>query len=653
MKTPPTLVTIGDRLRSDRRAMFVGREPELTRLLRSLDDERTLVNFVLGLGGIGKTSLLNAFAQQLEARGVPYRIIDCEAAPPTPAGFLGALAELLGRPLPSVRAAAEAISELGSPVVLALDQYEKFRLLDGWIRQDLMPELPSTVRVFLFARDAAVDAWTSTPGWAALIQLLRLGPIDEPAALALLERRGVPAPARAELARLAAGHPLALELAMRALRDQPNALVSGLETQQLIEELASMLLRAVHDDPLRALLEAACVTRRVTKSVLAAMVPEVFEESRFQALQTLPFVEEAPDGLVIHETVRGALARSLRALDPRRYQELRGRAWSCLRDELSHAAKQQLWRYMADLLYLVDRAEIREAFFPSDGRIYGLETARAGDASAIFDLVRTHDPADLEYLELWWQALPAAFRVVRDGSGGVRAFCALALAGEIPPQLTTRDPILAAWQADLRAAGVPGESPVLFSRRALVAETGEGPSPLRSAIWLDAKRTYLEHPGARRIYVATRCGGELLTVLSSLGFEGPESLQVPRGDTWLGSLVLDFGPRGVLGWLAGLVDAQFDTCPIDEKGRALMLDGRHVPLTKLEFGVIRYLHARKDRVVPRDDLLRHVWNQSYGGSNVVDAVVKSLRKKLGARAALIETVTGHGYRLNDVVSRGK
>lgn len=651
MKTPPTTrLTIGDRLRSERRARFIGRELELERLLRSLSDDRTLITFVLGIGGIGKTSLLGAFTARLEARGVPYRIIDCEATPPTPAGFLATLAELLGRPLPSVRAAADAIAELGSPVVLALDQYEKFRLLDGWLRQELLPALPTTVRIFLFARDAAVDVWTSTPGWAALVQLLRLGPLDEPSALALLERRGVAAPARAELARLAGGHPLALELATRALEEQPNAAFSSLETQPLIESLAPMLLRAVHDSALRTLLEAACVSRRATKSVLAAMVPDVFEESRFDALQTLPFVEEAPDGLVIHETVRGALARSLRALDPRRYQELRGRAWSCLREELAHAGKQQLWRYMADTLYLVDRPEIREAFFPGDSKIYSLETARPSDAAAIFDLVRRHDADDLQHLEDWWQALPRAFRVLRDGSGAVRAFCALALAREIPAQLATRDPVVAAWLADVRTAEVPGESPVLFSRRALVDETGEGPSALRSAIWLDAKRTYLEYPGARRIYVATREADELLTTLSSLGFEAPTRLQVPCGDAPLESLVLDFGTRGVLGWLAGLIDAQFDACPLDEKARALLLDGRRVPLTKLEFGVIRYLHDRKDHVVPRDDLLRHVWNQSFGGSNVVDAVVKSLRKKLGARAGIIETVTGHGYRLSDHVS---
>src|SRR5262249_55198346 len=134
--------------------------------------------------------------------------------------------------------------------------------------------------------------------------------------------------------------------------------------------------------------------------------------------------------------------------------------------------------------------------------------------------------------------------------------------------------------------------------------------------------------------------------LASLGFEAPASLRIRCGDTVLATLVLDFGSRGVLGWLAGLVDAQFEAPLIDESTRALALDGRRVPLTKLEFGVIRYLHNRQEKVVSREDLVRDVWGQSFVGSNVVDVVVKSLRKKLGARSGMIETVTGHGYRLS-------
>jgi DNA-binding response OmpR family regulator len=39
-----------------------------------------------------------------------------------------------------------------------------------------------------------------------------------------------------------------------------------------------------------------------------------------------------------------------------------------------------------------------------------------------------------------------------------------------------------------------------------------------------------------------------------------------------------------------------------------------------------------------------VWGRAFVGSNVVDASVRSLRKKLGAHAGAIETVKGFGYR---------
>jgi hypothetical protein len=643
VSVPPT--TIGDRLRAERRGTFVGREAELEQLLGCLGDDRAVVTFVMGLGGMGKTRLLGAFGERLLDRGVPFRSIDCESAPPTPAGFLGALGEALGRLVPSVKAAAEAISELGPRVVLALDQYEKFRLLDGWVRQELLPDLPAAARLFLFARDAPVDAWQNTPGWASLVEILRLGPLDDASALSLLALRGAPLPSRARLARLAKGHPLALELAARSVEGREDLALSDLESEHVIEGLAPMFLHEV-DDALRPVLEAACLVRRATKSVLAAMVPDVFDESRFDALQSLPFVQAAPDGLVVHETVRSAVEASLRALDPGRHQALRGRAWTCLRKELERAPRQQLWRYVADVLYLADRPEIRDAFFPGDGKIYGLETARPGDGDAILELVRAHDPDDLDGIRLWWGALPAAFRVSRDGAGRVRAFNALTEARQVPAGIAVSDPVVTAWNDDLRAAQVPADNPVLFSRRVLVAETGEAPSALRSAIWLDAKRAYLEYPDARRIYIATRYPDEHLSSLASLGFTAPASLRIPCGGGVLATLVLDFGSRGVWGWLAGLVDAQFDAPLVDEGARALTLDGRRVPLTKLEFGVIRYLHDRREKVVSRDDLLRDVWRQSFGGSNVVDAVVRSLRKKLGERAGVIETVTGHGYRLS-------
>ncbi len=76
-----------------------------------------------------------------------------------------------------------------------------------------------------------------------------------------------------------------------------------------------------------------------------------------------------------------------------------------------------------------------------------------------------------------------------------------------------------------------------------------------------------------------------------------------------------------------------------------MIDHTRVRLTKLEFSVLHYLREREGKAVARETLIRDVWGHKYDvGSNVVDAVIKTLRKKLGKQSDMIETVAGHGYK---------
>lgn len=72
---------------------------------------------------------------------------------------------------------------------------------------------------------------------------------------------------------------------------------------------------------------------------------------------------------------------------------------------------------------------------------------------------------------------------------------------------------------------------------------------------------------------------------------------------------------------------------------------RPLDLTVTEFKLLAMLLERGSRVQSRDMLLRDVWG--YEGdvdTRTVDTHVRRLRAKLGASAALIETVRGIGYR---------
>ncbi len=83
---------------------------------------------------------------------------------------------------------------------------------------------------------------------------------------------------------------------------------------------------------------------------------------------------------------------------------------------------------------------------------------------------------------------------------------------------------------------------------------------------------------------------------------------------------------------------------LDREQRCLALDGGTVSLTPLEYGVLVALVDADGSVVTRDQLLEDVWRQPFGGSNKVDVTMRGLRRKLGAYAPSVETVTGHGYR---------
>jgi len=82
--------------------------------------------------------------------------------------------------------------------------------------------------------------------------------------------------------------------------------------------------------------------------------------------------------------------------------------------------------------------------------------------------------------------------------------------------------------------------------------------------------------------------------------------------------------------------------------RKVVRDGKEVPLTLKEFGLLEYFMRHPNQVVNREDLLNHLWDFNYVGfSNVVDVHIKNLRRKLGGgnRGEILETVRGIGYRL--------
>lgn len=82
---------------------------------------------------------------------------------------------------------------------------------------------------------------------------------------------------------------------------------------------------------------------------------------------------------------------------------------------------------------------------------------------------------------------------------------------------------------------------------------------------------------------------------------------------------------------------------LDQDGRRVTVDGEPVELTRKEFDLLLLLVRRRGTVVPRDEILRVVWETDWPGTGrTLDVHVASLRQKLN-RPELVRTVRGVGY----------
>ncbi|HKJ62786.1 MAG TPA: response regulator transcription factor [Hyphomicrobiales bacterium] len=105
--------------------------------------------------------------------------------------------------------------------------------------------------------------------------------------------------------------------------------------------------------------------------------------------------------------------------------------------------------------------------------------------------------------------------------------------------------------------------------------------------------------------------------------------------------------RALLRRSAGHAKSELECGPLrlDTKLARVTYNGTPVKLTSLEYRLLAYLMHHQDRVVPRLELVEHLYEQDFDrDSNTVEVFIGRLRKKLSPDT--IVTVRGLGYRLN-------
>jgi two-component system, OmpR family, copper resistance phosphate regulon response regulator CusR len=88
---------------------------------------------------------------------------------------------------------------------------------------------------------------------------------------------------------------------------------------------------------------------------------------------------------------------------------------------------------------------------------------------------------------------------------------------------------------------------------------------------------------------------------------------------------------------------------LDTGNHSALRHGRQIALTAKEYALLEFLMLRPSRVVSREQIAQHVWDENFDPlSNVIDVYVRRLRAKIdeGSARPLIQTRRGEGYMLS-------
>ena len=479
-----------------RRRRFVGRAAELKLFREAVEGAEPpfSVLFVHGPGGVGKTALLERFAEIAGGAGVDTARVDLSGVAPTSAAVLAELAAALG--LPDGSPTLEALSA-GPRRVLLFDTYEAAVPTDPWIRERFLPALAAGTLVVIAGRDPPAPEWLADPGWRELRRVVSLRNLPPDDVRAYLGDEGIPERLHEPAFELTHGHPLALslisELVSQRKADPEAALPPGLgDAPDLVGTLLQSFLEGVPTARHRQALQVCAHTRFTTEGVLRGALDGEDAAELLRWLRELSFIEEATQGVLPHDLARDVLEADLRWRDAAAYEALHHRVHDHVvrRARTSEGPERQ--RALTDWLFLHRGNPFTAAFieWTSHSDVYS-DLLRPDDREPLLEIAALHEDRESSQLVAhWMDRQPDAFRVLRAGGIELLGFGVILALHEASEADIAADPGTAAMWAYAQSHGAPRPGEEVFASRFYIdRETYQGqPSPSYNAIsvaWLD------------------------------------------------------------------------------------------------------------------------------------------------------------------------
>jgi hypothetical protein len=439
--------------------------------------------------------------------------------------------------------------------LLIIDTYEQLTPLDAWLRDDLLPQLPSDALVIVASRTPPQQAWRADPAWSQLMHVLPLRNLHPRHSRAYLQSRGVAEVHHAAVLDFTHGHPLALSLLVDLLAhgddDRP------FRPDQAPDVVRSLLQRFVEHVPSRAHWQAlaVCAHARVTNEELLRDVLGADAAALFAWLRDLAFIEHDPFGVFPHDLAREVLEADLRWRDPATYHDLHNRVRDALVRRIP--GRQALLQQAAyfDLMYLVRHSSFARPFYDwaTFGHLFA-EHATVDDHTDIVALVRRHEgDASASIAQYWLQRQPRAFFAFRGAGDRVAGFAAILLLESVSDEDRAIDPaIAAAWEFCQRHGPLrPGER--LIHHRYFVGREHYQDHATHNMVAMLATMHWLTTPRLAWCFAATAVPEHWRPMFEAIRFPRAEDADFTVGGHRYGLFVHDWRVDPPLVWVAAKV----------------------------------------------------------------------------------------------------
>lgn len=482
-----------DRLNSVRRRRFIGRAPELALFAQALAATELpfFVLYVYGPGGVGKTTLLAAYARLAEQAGIRAWSIDGRNVEATPEAFLATLRQVTG--LDPAGSSAAGLTGGQGRWVLLIDTFDLLTPLESWLREVFLPQLTEEVLVVLAGRQPPDSAWRADAGWQQLLRSVPLRNLSPDEAHAYLAQRDIPAADLPAVLSFTYGYPLALSLVADLYDQRQGYHFSPAEAHDVVTLLLERFLQRVPGPAHRVALEVCALVRVTTEALLAEVMAVPDAHDLFTWLRGLSFVEIHPGGLFPHDVAREALVADLRWRNPQWYAELHRRARAHYGQRLQQTSGVEQQLVLFDFVYLHRANPAVRPFFEwqASGRSLP-DRLRPADLEPLSAMVARYEgPAAVQLARYWLARQPENVVVFRDAEGGAVGFMTLLALERASAEDQATDPAVAGACAFLeRHAPLRAGERATYFRFWMAADSYQAVSPIQSLIFVTMVRHY-------------------------------------------------------------------------------------------------------------------------------------------------------------------